>query len=115
MLPRRLHDSVAPADTFDPDRASPVTWLVAVARNRSIDRLRAGARTRRLGPIEDAIEVSDKAPSALAQVENAQEHQRLLDCLGELEPRHAGAIRSAFLDGATYEELAQRVDVPLGP
>ena len=37
-----------------------------------------------------------------------------MDCLGELEPRHAGAIRSAFLDGATYDELAQRMDVPLG-
>ncbi len=25
-----------------------------------------------------------------------------------------GAIRAAFLDGATYDELAQRMDVPLG-
>jgi RNA polymerase sigma factor (sigma-70 family) len=102
------------ADTFDPDRASPVTWLVAIARNRSIDRLRSNANARRVQPIDDASEVSDGAPSALAQVESGQEHRRLMDCLGELEPRHAGAIRSAFLDGATYEELAQRMDIPLG-
>ena len=102
------------AGTFDPDRASPITWLVAIARNRSIDRLRASVKTRQMRPIDDAFEVSDPAPSALAQVESGEEHKRLTDCLSELEPRHAGAIRSAFLDGATYEELAERASVPLG-
>lgn len=102
------------ADTFDPDRASPITWLVAIARNRSIDRLRASNNVRRMQPIDDAFEISDGAPSALAQVENSEDHRRLMDCLGELEPRHSLAIRSAFLDGATYEELAERVSVPLG-
>ncbi len=33
------------AAAFDPERASPITWLVAIARNRSIDRLRAGAKS----------------------------------------------------------------------
>jgi len=37
-----------------------------------------------------------------------------MDCLGELEPRHADAVRSAFLDGITYDELARRVNIPLG-
>ena len=102
------------AETFDPARASPITWLVTVARNRSIDRLRSSAKARRMRPIDDALEVIDGAPSALVQVDSDHEHRRLMDCLGELEPRHALAIRSAFLDGATYEELAARVDVPLG-
>jgi RNA polymerase sigma-70 factor (ECF subfamily) len=102
------------AGTFDPGRASPITWLVAIARNRAIDRLRAGARARRMQPIDDAVEVRDAAPSALAQVESSEEYRRLMECLGELEPRHATAIRSAFLDGVTYDELAERVDVPLG-
>jgi RNA polymerase sigma-70 factor (ECF subfamily) len=102
------------AETFDPDRASPITWLVAIARNRAIDRLRASAKTRRVLPIDDAVVVKDTAPGALAQLETGEEHRRLLDCLGTLEPRHASAIRSAFLDGATYEALAQRMDVPLG-
>src|SRR5712664_4706798 len=39
---------------FDPGRASPITWLVAIARNRAIDRLRSSAVTRRMEPIEAA-------------------------------------------------------------
>jgi RNA polymerase sigma-70 factor (ECF subfamily) len=102
------------ADSFDPGRASPITWMVAIARNRSIDRLRSRAAGGRLEPIEAADVVSDPAPAALERVELAQQQQRLARCLEELEARHATAIRAAFLDGATYEQLAARMDVPLG-
>jgi RNA polymerase sigma-70 factor (ECF subfamily) len=102
------------AATFDPRRASPITWLVAIARNRSIDRLRSSAMSRRTEPIEAAEAVRDSAPSAAERVELTQQHVRLAGCLEELEPRQAVAIRAAFLDGATYEELAARMAVPLG-
>jgi RNA polymerase sigma factor (sigma-70 family) len=99
---------------FDPGRASPITWLVAIARNRAIDRLRARAVGGRLESIEAADAVSDPAPAAVERVELAQQHQRLARCLEELDARHASAIRAAFLDGATYEDLAARMNVPLG-
>jgi RNA polymerase sigma-70 factor (ECF subfamily) len=102
------------AATFDPGRASPITWMVAIARNRAIDRLRATAMSRRTDPIEAADAVSDPAPPAIERLELAQQHQRLAGCLEELEARHSAAIRAAFLDGTTYEELATRMSVPLG-
>jgi len=102
------------AAAFDPGLASPITWLVTIARNRAIDRLRASAMTRRMEPIETADAVSDPAPGAAERVEMAQQHQRLAGCLDELEGRQAAAIRAAFLDGTTYEELATRMGVPLG-
>src|SRR5262249_7653605 len=40
------------APSFDPARASPITWLVAITRNRAIDRLRSSAMRRRMEPIE---------------------------------------------------------------
>ncbi len=102
------------AAAFDPGRASPITWLVAIARNRSIDRLRSSAMSRRTEPIEAAEAIHDPAPSAADRVELAQQHVRLAGCLEELEPRQSAAIRAAFLEGATYEELAARMTVPLG-
>src|SRR5882757_5474438 len=102
------------AGSFDPARASPITWLVAIARNRAIDRLRSSAASRRSEPIETAEDVRDDAPAALDLVVAAEQRERLKTCLGELEERHSAVIRSAFLDGVTYEQLAQRMDVPLG-
>jgi RNA polymerase sigma-70 factor (ECF subfamily) len=102
------------AASFDPARASPITWLVAIARNRSIDRLRAAAGGRRMDPIDAAEEVRDPAPPAVELVEAAQQSSRVALCLEQLEARQSTAIRSAFLDGNTYEELAERMKVPLG-
>jgi RNA polymerase sigma-70 factor (ECF subfamily) len=102
------------AGSYDPARASPITWLVAIARNRAIDRLRASVTSRRMDPIEAALEVREGAPAATELLERAQDNARLAICLGELEERQSIAIRSAFLDGNTYEELAQRMKVPLG-
>ena len=62
------------AASFDPAKASPITWLVAIARNRAIDRLRATAVSRRMEPIEAADTVSDPAPAAVERVELAQQH-----------------------------------------
>jgi RNA polymerase sigma factor (sigma-70 family) len=102
------------AAAFDPARASPITWLAAIARNRAIDRRRSGAWRRRSEPIEAAHSVSDSAQSAGERLELTDEQRRLAHCLDQLEAQHAAAIRAAFFDGDTYEELAQRMNVPLG-
>ncbi len=102
------------AARFDKSVASPITWLVAIARNRAIDRLRSGAVARRSLPIEAADDIADAGPSAIERLEARDEHARLDDCFEELEERQRVAIRAAFLDGLTYEELARRSEVPLG-
>lgn len=102
------------AASFDEARASPITWLVAIARNRAIDRVRSGASLRLAAPIEEAGEIPDSAPIANETIEAAQENRRLYACLEELETRQQAAIRAAFIDGLTYEELAERSSVPLG-
>src|SRR3989475_11438467 len=50
------------AGSFAPARASPIAWLVAIARNRAIDRLRSSAVMRRSEPIESADDGRDEAP-----------------------------------------------------
>ena len=102
------------AETFDPARASPITWLVTIARNRAIDRLRSSANQRRSTPIDTAMEIADDTPSAVETIELGDDVRRLNDCLGQLDDKTGGAIRTAFMDGVTYDALAQRESVPLG-
>lgn len=102
------------ADSFDPGRASPITWLVTIARNRAIDRLRSAPMRVRTTPVEDAAGLADDTQAADARIEAADEARRLALCLDELEEKARGAIRTAFFDGVTYEALAEQASVPLG-
>lgn len=101
------------AERFDATRASPITWLAAIARNTAIDRLRARG-SRVAAPIEEAFELADDRPRADTLLEAEGEAVRLHGCLGELPGRDAGLIRTAFLEGASYPELAERSGEPLG-
>ena len=102
------------AGDFDAARASPMTWLIAIARNRAIDRLRASRQSRRLEPIDAASDLADEAPAADSALEAGEENARLHACLRGLAGHERAALRGAFFDGNTYEELAARMSVPLG-
>jgi RNA polymerase sigma-70 factor (ECF subfamily) len=100
------------AGRFDPALGvSPVTWLAAIARNRALDRLRAGKR--RMAPLEEAAEIFDPAPGADARLETREREARLADCLAGLDERAQRAIREAFFGGHTYATLAAKADMKL--
>lgn len=101
------------AEGFDQSRASPITWLAAMARNRAIDRLRATGG-RRFDTGLDGFDAPDDAPSALAGLEAGKDARRLQECLSELDERHAQVVRTAFFEGLTYDALARRLETPLG-
>lgn len=100
------------ASAFDPARGSAMTWLIALARNRTIDRL----REHRESPLDESdaytIPSDDPTPAALAEASEAR--QRLEECMQRLEPQQRGVVREAFFSGASYSELASRLSVPLG-
>ena len=87
--------------------------MAAIAHHRSIDRLRTRG-ARKSEPVDAALGVVDGALSALAGLEAAERAKRLNHCVGELDTLQQDAIRSAFLDGFTYDQLALRAGVPLG-
>ncbi|MCT2558886.1 sigma-70 family RNA polymerase sigma factor [Tsuneonella sp. YG55] len=102
------------ADRFDPARASPITWIAVLARNRAIDRLR---RKRTLGPavpVEAAREVADETPSAEDSLIEDEGQARIHHCLETLESAQRSGIKEAFFGGFTYADLAQRAGIPLG-
>ena len=102
------------AAQYDASIASPISWLAMIAHNKAIDRLRSDGAARNSVPIEFASEVSDTAPGAPALAEHAGETRQLDRCLDQLEARRRTLIRTAFFEGATYEELARRTDTPIG-
>lgn len=102
------------AGQYDAGRASPVTWLAMVARNRCIDRLRSNRHLQRNDAIDLADELPDDGPAGLEHAERAGDRERLDECLGELEPNRERLLRTAFFEGCTYDELAQRTSTPLG-
>ncbi|GGY16418.1 RNA polymerase sigma factor [Rhodanobacter panaciterrae] len=101
------------AGSFDASRASAVTWLVTLSRNKAIDRLRQH-REELLDDPSRLDETVDEQPTPAAGAETSQEYQRLQHCLDELEPQQQSSVREAFFTGATYNELATRCKVPLG-
>jgi RNA polymerase sigma-70 factor, ECF subfamily len=100
------------AAQYSQARAAGISWMAAIARNQSIDKL----RTRRPGAedLGQAEDLPDGRPSPEAEALAAAGRLRLRGCLEELESSHAAAIRDAYFGGYTYEELARRGDVPLG-
>ena len=100
------------AGRFDANKASPITWLAVIARNKAVDRLRQ--RKAPTDTIDAASDVADDRLSSFELLVIEEDNERLADCLGQLEDRHQRLIRAAFVDGATYPELADRETVPLG-
>ncbi len=101
------------AGAYEPGRASPISWLATIARNRAIDWRRSAGRKVAL-TLDEAPEVADSDPSAEERMVTKDEDSRLHLCLDQLEDKQRGAIRTAFFDGLTYAELAEREGVPLG-
>ncbi len=99
------------ASQFDPSRGSLPAWLLVVARNRAISRLRRHEPSAG----EELLENTVTLP---AQLENAVAQQQLLGRVrGILETLPAAqreALELAYFEGLTHSEIAQRTGEPLG-
>jgi RNA polymerase sigma factor (sigma-70 family) len=92
---------------------APMTWLATIARNRAIDWRRASGR-RPVLSAENLPEPADDAPLASDRLVQEESGRRLHDCLQRLGDTQREAIRTAFFEGLSYSELAERRGVPLG-
>lgn len=92
---------------------SPMTWLITIARNRAIDRLRARSGAPAVAPVEDAAALPAPTPGPEAATIEAEEKGQLHDCIAQLEDARASAVRAVYLEGASYADIATAQDVPL--
>ncbi|WP_338720804.1 sigma-70 family RNA polymerase sigma factor [Devosia sp. XK-2] len=99
------------SDRYVDGQYSPISWLVAIARNHALDMVRA--RRPAGDGLDAAMEIADTGPSPERLAQSSEDGQRIETCLATLEPDRAEAVRGAYLDGYSYDELAQRFSVPL--
>ena len=102
------------ADRYDPERASPISWLSTFARNRAVDRLRMGKVRAGSVAVDEAMPLADEAPLADMMLVDAERSAQIHECIETLDENTKKHIRSAFFDGFTYAQLAESADVPLG-
>ena len=110
----------ARTDMYDAQIGGPLPWIVRVARNCAIDRLRA----RRVRATVDATAIDLPAIEAAAPATGiqspeaavlfAERRRTLTDALAGLPAEQRQLIEAAFFEGYTHSELAQRLGLPLG-
>jgi RNA polymerase sigma-70 factor (ECF subfamily) len=98
------------AETFDGTRGTPVAWLVRIARNRAIDRLRAN--TVNMRTLEAPPPPPSESPEARAAL--SEEHRALGRALDVLSAEERQLLEHAYFLGLTQSELAERFGLPLG-
>jgi RNA polymerase sigma-70 factor (ECF subfamily) len=95
----------------------PMTWLIAIVRNKALDALRT---RKRLGEVEwnepddDAPADGVAVPSALELLSRATQALHVESCLNSLDGTHRQCLALAYYQGLTHTEVAAQMGAPLG-
>ena len=100
------------AETYDVTLGSPVAWLVRIARNRAIDRLRANSVRLRAVESTPLLPVPDTDPESHALL--SEQQRAVAVALEALPCEQRMLIEQAYFLGLTQSELAERHQLPLG-
>jgi RNA polymerase sigma-70 factor, ECF subfamily len=100
------------AGQFNPSLATPITWMVAIARNRAIDLIRKRTEVS-IEEESDAMDVAAETSDPLAGRELTEELKRLLACMGKLDGERQRLVLLAYYSGWTREQLAAKFDKPV--
>ena len=122
------------AELFDPARGALHTWLLAIARNRVIDRLRAAGRHDRassfssftyaepdghstaewLAATGELIGASRPEPLPEIALSSKEDRASLEDAVASLDPPERAVIMLAYQAGLSQSEIATRLGWPIG-
>jgi RNA polymerase sigma-70 factor (ECF subfamily) len=102
------------ASTYDAAGGSVVGWMMNQARSRALDRLRFEQRKKRVNQHgEDPLPAA--STSDPHERSDLEEQGRLLrQALTTLRPEERQVIETAFFSELTYDEVATRLNQPLG-
>lgn len=99
------------ADRYRVTGHSPMSWMITIARNTAIDRLRARRGHKDMADYEGVLAASGATPEEAAIA--TSEAARITQCFEALPEDRRAAIKGAYLEGYSYAELSERANVPL--
>ncbi|MBB93740.1 MAG: RNA polymerase subunit sigma [Rhodobacteraceae bacterium] len=99
------------ADRFEVSDHHPMSWLITIARNTAIDRLRALKAHEDIDDHTHHLTGRGAGPEAAAIARS--EAARIRACLAELPEDRRNAVQRAYLEGDSYADLADRYGIPL--
>jgi RNA polymerase sigma-70 factor (ECF subfamily) len=105
------------ADLFDGDRGYFAGWLVSLARNRAIDRLRARrTRERKVDEYESvlAVDPASRGPAPDESAYAGELRGAVVRALSTLPEAQRTALELAYFGGFSHSEIAERLETPLG-
>ena len=104
------------ASHYRSDRGAPLTWLISIARNRALDRLRRDKHERQAVPDPEPrlAATVDEAADVEGDLSGGEEARALRECMEHLPGSQRRSLRLSFFEGLTHAELAERMEVPLG-
>ena len=97
-------------DQFDPAKGSVRGWLMRVAHNIAMDKV----RMRRSRPTEVAEDSAPEAGITEDHAEAALTALQVQHALARLSPAHRGVLEQIYLNGCTAREAAVRLGIPEG-
>lgn len=95
----------------------PMTWLIAIVRNKALDALRSRTRRQESELDEEQGEGASTqaaAPSALDLFSAATQALHIEGCMGGLDGTHRQSLALAYYQGLTHSEVAAQMGAPLG-
>jgi RNA polymerase sigma-70 factor (ECF subfamily) len=99
--------------SYDESKSKLFTWILHVARNSAIDRVRSKAtyqNSRKNCDLDDNIPIEINSRSFPANVD----YIGVKEMLWKLRPKYRILIELAYLQGYTHEGIAERESLPLG-
>ena len=104
------------AGEFNPERGTPIHWVLSITRNRCIDQIRS--RQRRTKLVEDMYEEAAITSTAFGlppeDMLTGGQLTAIHAAMKELPEDQRTAIELAFFRGLSHSEIAERVREPLG-
>ena len=105
--------------TLDEGHEMLMPWLLRVARNRAIDRLRRRGRLRRKAARLEAYDAAGPASAPFDEPDESAQpgwhvHRAVHAALGALPDEQRAVVRLAYFAGLTHSEIAEQLGIPMG-